>query len=314
MTCYHPLKGWWSKGLSNNGKRYVVFKPRDGYTDQPISVPCGQCIGCKLDRSRQWAIRCMHEAQMHDSNCFITLTYDDVHVPKDGSLRPKDFVDFMKRIRRKYGKGIKYYHAGEYGSLCKICGKAEALHKDVRTHRFVRELGRPHHHAILFGIDFEDKVRINRNHRGDFLYASADLFERWNGAGHCIIGNVSFDSAAYVARYITKKIFGERGIDHYGGRIPEYTTMSKGIGRSWFNKYGYTVKRDDDVVIEKHRVKPPRFYDKLMELDDPKHVAIAKAIRMQKAEEQAVSPKRLQQKENFKLIQSKKLKRDLNEI
>lgn len=314
MTCYHPLKGWWSKEFSPAGKRFVVFSPRNGLVDRPVEVPCGQCIGCRLERSRQWAVRCSHEAMMYDENCFITLTYDDDHIPSDWSLRPEDFVKFMKRLRKRYGEGIKYYHAGEYGELCQICGMAKALHRSVKEHRFIPMLGRPHHHAILFGIDFKDKVQVSKNKSGQALYASAELMQLWNN-GNCIIGAVTFDSAAYVARYITKKLFGDRSIEHYKGKKPEYTTMSKGVGKAWFEKYGHTVKRDDDVVIEKHRIKPPRYYDKLMEIDDPKHVELMKVRRLAKAEKMADfgNSKRLAVNEKLQLKRYKQLKRGLSD-
>ena len=71
MPCYHPLQGWRKQGGG------ITFNLRDGFVDRPVTVSCGQCIGCRLERSRQWAIRCMHEASLHESNCFVTLTYSD---------------------------------------------------------------------------------------------------------------------------------------------------------------------------------------------------------------------------------------------
>ena len=83
---------------SQNGKFPIVFTPKDGYYDMPIQVPCGQCAGRRLDQSKQWALRCVHEAQVHDENCFITLTYNNENLPKDGSLNKRDFQLFMKRL------------------------------------------------------------------------------------------------------------------------------------------------------------------------------------------------------------------------
>lgn len=304
------MKGWRSREVLPSGKRPIVFNPRKAYIDQPVEVPCGQCIGCRLERSRQWAVRCVHESMMNEKNCFITLTYNDENMPADKSLRPKDFVNFMKRLRKMYGPGIKYYHAGEYGSTCDVCGLSKIFHKDVRGHSYVDGLGRPHHHACLFGIDFEDKAFFQEK-AGNRLYTSEILFKLWHYKGHCIIGDVTFDSAAYVARYITKKIFGKKAESHYRGKYKEYTTMSKGIGKSWFEKYGKSVFRDDNVVINKKRVKPPKYYDLLMEEENPRHVAKIKNKRLQEAEksEDFGNSKRLRVKEKVKRASIKNLKR-----
>ena len=120
MPCYHPLQGYRSRA---DGKT-IVFNPRDGWVDRPLNIPCGQCIGCRLDRSRDWATRCVHEASLHENNSFITLTYNNENLPEDRSLHKKDFQDFMKRLRKKFhNKKIRYYHCGEYGESCKNCGQ-----------------------------------------------------------------------------------------------------------------------------------------------------------------------------------------------
>ena len=115
MPCYSPIKGYRSKVLSPNGKRTIVFKPNLGFVDLPVLVPCGQCCGCRLERSRQWAIRCTHEASLHENNCFITLTFNDDNLPSDKSLDVRHFQLFMKRLRKQFGSNIRYYHCGEYG-------------------------------------------------------------------------------------------------------------------------------------------------------------------------------------------------------
>ena len=116
MPCYYPLQGWRSKELTKNGKRAIVFDRKKGYVDQPLEVPCGQCIGCRLDRSRDWALRCIHEAQLHEDNSYITLTYDDDNLPANASLDKSDFQKFMKRLRKSLGdKKVRFFHCGEYG-------------------------------------------------------------------------------------------------------------------------------------------------------------------------------------------------------
>ena len=102
MACYHPIKAYRARRLNPSGKRGIVFNIKDGYEDMPVELPCGQCMGCRLEHSRQWAIRMMHEASQYENNCFITLTYDNEHLPPDGSLQLSHFQDFFKRFRKKF--------------------------------------------------------------------------------------------------------------------------------------------------------------------------------------------------------------------
>ena len=104
MTCYTPTQGYWSKHLNKNGNRTVVFNTNEGYVDRPITIKCGQCIGCRLDKSIEWAVRSTHESSGHDDNCFITLTFDDDHLPENNSLDQKYVELFMKRLRKYVGK------------------------------------------------------------------------------------------------------------------------------------------------------------------------------------------------------------------
>lgn len=258
MPCFRPLEGYRARTPNKTGKYSVVFNVRDGYHDLPIKLPCGQCIGCRLERSRQWAIRCVHEAQLHDHNSFITLTYDPENLPKSGSLIKKDFQDFMKRLRKHFSDTkIRYFHCGEYGE----------------------NLGRPHYHACLFNLDFTDK-KLWKQSDGGNLYVSETLSTIW-GKGLCVTGAVTFDSAAYVARYITKKITGELSEAHYQGRLPEYTTMSRrpGIGKNWYTKFQSDTYPSDSVISRGREMKPPKYYDKLFELDSPSEFVKVKRIR-----------------------------------
>lgn len=239
MPCYSPLKGYRSRTVSDDGKRALVFSANQGFVDLPVTVACGQCIGCRLERSRQWAVRCTHEAQMHENNSFITLTYDDEHLPEDGSLHLRDFQLFMKRLRERVGVRIRFYHCGEYGD----------------------RQGRPHYHACIFGYGFPDRVKwkvINENPS----YRSELLEETWQQGFSCV-GEVTFQSAAYVARYILKKITGAAAPAHYGVKVPEYTTMSRrpGIGKPWLNQFLRDVYPSDFVVVNGAKMRPPRFYD-----------------------------------------------------
>lgn len=306
MPCYHPIKGYKSRNLTENGKRKFVTNAKEGYTDMPISIPCGQCIGCRLDRSRQWAIRCLHEANTYDNNCFITLTYDDKHYPKNGSLNKKHFQDFMKRLREYYpDKKIRYYHCGEYGETTK----------------------RPHYHACLFNHDFEDKKCFAFSKVGDHkLYNSAMLDKAWQYKGYAVIGEVTYESAAYVARYILKKHLGKGKAEHYdtynrrtgeiyAERVPEYTTMSRrpGIGKEWLEKYKKDVYPFDEVVIRGKKMKPPRYYDIMME-EEEKELAIKIKGRREKSalrRSKDNTHERLEQREKVTEARIKMLRRNI---
>jgi len=255
MPCYHPITGYRARSGRSpvTGLWPIVFSISSGYKDLPVVVPCGQCIGCRLERSRVWAVRCVHESSLYLKNCFVTLTYANA----GSTLVKRDFVLFIKRLRKKFGIGIRYFHCGEYGE------------------KFLR----PHHHACIFNFDFLDKKLWSVKH-GNRLYTSEILDELW-GHGYCIVGEVTFDSAAYVARYIVKKVTGNMAESHYDGRVPEYNSMSRrpGIASSWFDKYKNDVLSIDGVIVDGHKCKPPRYYDKLYDIDNKLAMQMIKARR-----------------------------------
>lgn len=284
MSCFSPLSAWKSKFVvPSSGKAKIIFSKPNNSNFEYLRLPCGQCRGCRLDYSRQWAIRCYHESTLHKFNCFITLTFDDFFLDKSGSLDKRDFVLFMKRLRKRfcskksvpYFPFIRFFHCGEYGE------------------RFQR----PHHHACLFGFDFPDKV-LWRVTSGGNLYRSAILEELWSDPrtkqsyGFSSIGDVTFESAAYVARYISKKITGEDADFHYDGREPEYVTMSRGgrgkglggIGRDWLEEFGSGIYPRDFIYLRGGiKVKPPKYYDRRFELTDPKVIDSVRRCRKEQA-------------------------------
>jgi len=279
MPCYKPLTAYRSKEINESGKRGIVFNPqRAEQPDEPLDLPCGQCVGCRLERSRQWAIRCIHEAQMHEDNCFVTLTFNPASLSKRQnplSLDKKEFQDFMKRLRKHFNaKKIRYFHCGEYGD----------------------RYGRPHYHAILFGLDFQDK-QLHQVRNGNRLYTSRTLERIW-GKGFCSIGDVTFESAAYVARYILKKVTGEHAWHHYADidydtgeiknvKAPEYTTMSRrpGIAADWFARFGSDVYPSDFITVNGKKMRAPKYYDKLMEQTRPYEMEDIKNERIEKAKQ-----------------------------
>lgn len=209
-------------------------------------LPCGQCYQCRLERSRDWACRCILEAQMHKENCFVTLTYDDAHLPSDYGLQKMDLTNFFKRLRKNTGAKLRYFACGEYGDL----------------------YSRPHYHICIFGYRPDDLQLIAQN-RGVNLYTSQEILKAWQGRGFVSIGDVTFESAAYVARYVMKKVTGDRAEEHYQGREPEYVVMSRrpGIAASWFEKYSEDVYPNDYLVVRNNiKCKPPRYFDSLYDV------------------------------------------------
>lgn len=304
MTCYHPISAWQHKFKRNSktGKSMVVFTPpADIGNYRSIHVPCGQCIGCRLDYSRQWAQRCYHELSLYDKNCFITLTYDDDHVPwssKTGeqTLFKRDLQLFWKSLRKKIGK-FRYFACGEYGD----------------------DTYRPHYHAIIFGFDFPDKQLFKCNRNGDYLYISDLLFETWK-KGQCLVGNANYDTAAYVARYVVKKLNGPLGKEKYEGIEKEFVVMSRrpGIGRYWYDKYKSDLFPSDDCIVQSYgrfrRVRPAKYYSNLYDIDDPASMEQIKLKRQRGAEkgfEEQAQCGRLDAMEEFKVLQTTKLKRSV---
>lgn len=273
MPCFVPLEGWRSRVRTASGKRSIVFNPKDGLLDMPISVACGQCIGCKLERSRVWAVRATHEASLYDDNCFITLTYSDDNVPLGNTLVRKDFQDFMKRLRRRVGReNIRLIYCGEYGD----------------------KYGRPHYHACLFNYDFPDKIPYSQNANGDVVYMSPLLDDLWQ-AGISQIGTVTFQSAAYVARYCVKKITGDMAKSHYEwvspdgevfNRVPEFfqPSLKPGIGKGWYDRFGETdIFAWDEMIVNGKKMKVPRYYEGLYELNNRPRLAKIRRKRIDNA-------------------------------
>lgn len=293
MACYSPLRAFRAPGVSSTGRLRVSFKPAGAYVDTEFAVPCGQCIGCRLERSRQWALRCLHEAELYERNCFVTLTYSDVFIPPFGSLVFRHFQLFLKRLRKRFSsERIRFFHCGEYGD----------------------ENQRPHYHALFFNFDFPDKVLHAVQRDGHRLFTSQILEEVW-GMGFCVIGSVSFESAAYVARYCVKKVTGSAAAGHYGARAPEYATMSRrpGIGGDWYAEFSGDVYPSDFVVRDGLPMRPPKAYDRYLERDDPELMRRVRAARVREALQHVENntPERLRVREEVKLAQVSRLKRGL---
>lgn len=312
MPCFRPLTGYRAiEANQKTGKYPIVFDYKKGYIDMKVNLPCGQCIGCRLERSRQWATRCVHEAQLYKDNCFITLTYNDKNLPENGSLQKGDFVKFMKRLRKKCAKGFNYTQNGEVKHFQQPDGI-----RFYQCGEYGENLGRPHYHACIFNFDFPDKY-VWTVKEGIQYYRSPILENLWD-YGYSSIGAVSFESAAYVARYILKKITGEKSKDHYQDKTPEYTTMSRrpGLGKDWYKKYGETdVIPTDSIIIRGKKCKVPKFYDHIYELTNPDEYGKLKTRRAREARKNPDNePRRLMTREVIKNAQLKYLGRNLEKV
>lgn len=229
----------------------------------------------------------MHEASLHENNVFVTLTYKEA--PE--SLNYVDYPLFMRRLRKARGYA-RFFCAGEYGE----------------------ENARPHYHAVLFGVSFGDGVYLGKSPAGFRLYRSDELSALWK-LGHCSYGDVTFNSAAYVARYVMKKVTGDASEAHYAGRMPEFCRMSlkPGIGERWLDKYWSDVFPQGKVVSRGHLANAPRYYRKKFAARFPE---LARSQSFDQLEEKAgrleeEAPSRLAAKEAVNEARLGMLKRKL---
>lgn len=354
MPCYSPIKGWIDKETGG-----IKFR-KDSSQDEEAEVSCSACLGCRLDRANMWANRITHEAAVYRDKggaCFITLTYRDrsrateyekkhgYYIPdnwslskpgthKDGRTKGSHFQSFIKRLRKHVKKEdeaiaalagtkpayrkIKYYHCGEYGRICEHRIDLE-LHKCPQCN-----VGRPHYHAIIFGYTFPDREPYMTKEDGTPRYTSPTLERIWR-YGIVDVGDVTIQSAGYVARYCLKKITGEQAKDHYRkitdeGEVitldPEYASMSNGIGKEWLERYErdfYPV--DETPVLGDNKIikGTPRYYLEQLKEKDPVTYCRIKAARENHLEENAeeYTPERLMAKYKVKKAKIRPLERKL---
>lgn len=287
MPCTSPL--WYLQIRSDQRKGRVysyLEKPSPAIDEitgeifEPIQIPCGQCRSCRIHKSREWANRCVMEAQQYkDGLCwFVTLTYDDDHLPPGdvmrATLHPSDVTKFFHDLRQYYDRklewqGIRYFYAGEYGD----------------------ENGRPHYHLLLFNCPINDLKFYKVSYNSD-TYWTSELFSNIWKKGYVVIGEMNWNSAAYTARYTMKKLNGEVGREYYAeqGILPEFCRMSNrpGIGAAYLEEHKdeiYTFDKSesgifirDEIILPSPSygkslvVKPPKYFDRKMKesacLDD----------------------------------------------
>lgn len=291
MSCYHPQSAVVLGVNPETGKKVLRFLgsslivPPNLADKELIQVPCGQCVGCRIDYSRQWANRCMLELKYHDSAYFCTFTYDDDHVPRSWypdpetgeaipslTLSKRDFQLLMKRIRRKFENDhIRFFMSGEYGS----------------------QTFRPHYHAILFGLHLHDLIPYKTVREGGELYTyynSPALSSCWtdsdgNSIGFVVVGEVTWETCAYTARYVMKKLKGKESDFYEKHHIqPEFSLMSRkpGIAREYYDDNPDLYDFDFiNISTPKggKKFRPPRYFDKLFDVDNPEKSAELKELR-----------------------------------
>lgn len=279
MACYHPLVGiptgdYWPSG--KNKYRFVNIGP-DGLEvlkkEHPdgIVIPCGKCYGCRMDYSRKWADRMMLELQVNPKAIFLTLTYNDDHIPEKYDdagvpyayeLCKRDLQLFFKRLRRKFdghdGRDlikIRYYAAGEYGEL----------------------YHRPHYHAIIYGLSLEDfpkKICVGHNELHQPYYSDETMNEIWSdeyGApiGYTTICEVTYESCAYVSRYVTKKAQSDWDPEAFDLQ-PEFSVMSRnpGIGIPYLEKNPECINLSWIQLPDGRKASVPRLFNERSLGDD----------------------------------------------
>lgn len=240
MACFYPITGWRAAARSENGKRPIVFDIKLAYTDMPMKIPCGKCTGCYLARASSWAVRATHESGLHNENIFLTLTYDDDHLP-DPPLVSKDAMQkFLKRLRKRVGT-VRYLLCGEYGS----------------------KTFRPHYHLLIFGYRPDDAVVFADRPTGR-VFTSATISKIWTQGLH-EFGSVSPASAGYVARYTTKKRFES----HEEGSEFLLSSRQPPLGIPWLEKHYQEFYPSDSVVLGGKKYRPPIAYDRWLEITHP---------------------------------------------
>ncbi|WNK13430.1 MAG: replication initiator protein [Microvirus sp.] len=292
MPCYSPI----AARRNGGGGVELLGSVHDPSARRlsTLRIACGRCIGCRLKYSQMWAIRCVHEASLYDKNCVVTLTYDSKHLPGNGSLHYPDFQLFLKRLRQHRRRFFLKHHF----KLKRFSDLTSTQARHLVTLSKIRffcggEYGdqnlRPHFHACLFNYDFPDKTVCGSRDGRPNLWHSVLANSLWQ-KGDTRIGVLDFDSAAYVARYVIKKVYGDLADDHY--RVgtdeelkPEFACMSRrpGIGRPWIEKFWPEVRRDLSVWSRGHRVFAPGLYTKYVEsIVDCTDARLALADKMKK--------------------------------
>lgn len=270
------------------------------------TIPCGHCWACRLNYSAEWATRCICEAEYSkETNFWITLTYDDEHLPiaeyidykkyqgkeytiereynigeeqwQEGTLYPEHVTKFLNSLRKHFERkghtGIKYFYCGEYGS---------------ETHR-------PHYHIILFNcplsIDEFYDFHVDKSFKSH--WKSPEVEKYWP-YGMIDITELEWSNAAYTARYSMKKLIdGSKTEEAYAqeGKIREFVRMSRrpGIGTRYYNEHKEKIYENDEMIMRTIKgnigsIKPPKAWDRKFQEEHPEWYELLKMSRIQAME------------------------------
>jgi len=301
MPCFNPVHGYRGRTINpDTGKRPVVFNRADGYTDLPISVPCGRCIGCLQRRRDQWSIRIFEESKLSVYSSFLTLTYNDNYVPLKIleyneqtkkyihdfesyvylPLVKKDLQKYFKRVRAECPE-LRYFACGEYGSLNR----------------------RPHYHGIVFNVP------------NDVLSA------KWSTPDGLPLGfvttdEVTMESIHYVTKYMTDQK--ERDTYYPDVTVRPFQIMSKGLGKNYvdatkdYHLSGSFTEYTSPGGI-KHSL--PRYYSDRIFTEEQRKINGQKAIQEAMIKMEKMSEKdpmihvKLKKSKEYKASQTSKSKR-----
>ncbi len=289
MDCTSPLKAYKAHGGG------IVFSPVDGFYDKHLEVACGQCMSCRINKSRDWSVRLTHENLYHTQSSFLTLTYDEEHLPENGSLDISHWQLFAKRLRQTTGS-FRFYHCGEYGA----------------------QTNRAHLHAIIFGHNFNRDRELYKHSRKEKLYESESLNETWSH-GQVLIGDVTPQSCAYVAGYIQEKLHGQAAHRIYGDRKHPYSTMSRnpGLGSKYLTRSNAKNILINNRVLLNYQPQPiPDYYLSQIEKKfaaDPELLDLVEKIRNDKKQHKdplGTTPERLRAKAEVRKARAEVFARD----
>lgn len=312
MSCYKPLIRLYNPDdREQSGRVYSLarFSQLSGkqlkyedlmYNPKVMLIPCGQCIGCRIRQREDWTTRIELEARDYPKEevWFITLTYDDDHVPgmivktgeimrkvqytwKPGEKRPdsvqillyEDIQKFLKRLRKANRGKLRYFVAGEYGE----------------------QTARPHYHMILYGWKPTDLENLYKIHHNGY-YTSKWLTNLW-GMGQIQIAQAVPETYRYVAGYVTKKMYeidGKKANAYYElGQTKPFACMSlkPGLGDHYYQEHKAEIWRQGYIQCTNgKKAQIPRYYEKQMEAENPQRLWRIKQNRQKNAMEQ----KRLQ--------------------
>lgn len=209
--------------------------------DFGFRVPCGKCVNCKIQRTREWAMRCVHEASLYDNNVFVTLTISDEHMLYPATIKKRSLQLFIKRFRKMLGgRKIRYYACGEYGD----------------------ESGRPHYHLIMFNVGYDDFKQITIGRK---VFYTTDAWQY----GNVYVDDVNYCTCRYVAKYVHKKYYGPLAVKIYNNRhlVNPFQLQSLGIGKGFAVSNAVQLRKKLYVKFNGKKCKIPRYYCGVIGID-----------------------------------------------